>query len=145
MTTSLTATISGDSEIKNYAHFGSPPPSPPIPPPRDPLRAYVDVYKNGALVKQQQIYFNANPSVQNAGQTMGTSSSVTAKYAYPQTVVNGVITTSVLPGDMIEFYLYASITAEGSVPPIPAGHVFYHYSGEGYAAATIHSGSILTS
>ncbi len=145
MVTSLTATISGDSEIKNYAHFGSPPPLPPVPPPSDPLRAYVDVYKNGALVKQQQIYFNANPAVQNAGQTTGSSSSVTTKYTYPQTVVNGVITTTVLPGDMIEFYLYASVKAEGSAPPIPPGHVFYHYSGEGRATATIHSGSILTS
>ncbi len=145
LTTSLTATISGDSEIENHAHFGSPPPMPPAPPPKDPLRAYVDVYKNGILVKQQQIYFNANPAVQNTGQITGSSSSVTARYAYEQTVVNGVMTTRVSPGDIVEFYLYASIDAEGYAPPISPGHVFYHYSGEGRATATIHSGSILTS
>ncbi len=145
MTTSLTATISGDSEIENYAHFSSPPPMPPSPPPKDPLRAYVDVYKNGVLAKQQQIYFSANPIVQNTGQITGSSSSVTARYVYEQTVVNGLITTSVLPGDIVEFYLYATIDAEGSPPPVPPGHIFYHYSGEGHATATIHSGSILTS
>lgn len=145
MTTSLTATISGDSEIENRAYFGSPPPPPPPPPPRDPLEAYVEVYKNGALVKQQQIYLNANPTVLNTGQTADSSSSVTTKYTYPQTVVNGVVTTSVLPGDFVEFYLYASIEAEGALPPVPPGHVLYHYSGEGHATTTIHSGSILTS
>lgn len=145
MTTSLTATISGDSEIENHAYFGSPPPPPPPPPPRDPLKAYIEVYRNGALVRHQQIYFNANPTILNTGQTAGSSSSVTAKYTYPQTVVNGVITTNVLPGDFIEFYLYASIEAEGPLPPVPPGHTLYHYSGEGHATATIHSGNILTS
>jgi hypothetical protein len=145
MTTSLTATISGDSEIENHAYFGSPPPQPTPPPPRDPLKAYVEVYKNGALVRHQQIYFNANPTVLNTGQTTGSSSSVTAKYTYPQTVVNGVVMTNVLPGDFIEFYLYASIEAEGALPPVPPGHTLYHYSGEGYATAAIHSGNILAS
>ncbi len=145
LTTSLTATISGDSEIENYAYFGSPPPPPLPPPPKDPLQAYVDVYKNGVLVQQQQIYFNANPITQNTGDTSGSSSSVTAKYSYPQTVVNGIITTNVSPGDMVEFYLYAHIQADGPIPTIPGGHVFYHYSGDGHATATIHSGSILTS
>jgi hypothetical protein len=64
---------------------------------------------------------------------------------YPQTVVNGVITTNVLPGDFVELYLYANIQADGSTPPIPSGHVFYHHSGEGHATTTIHSGSILSS
>ncbi|HWP78575.1 MAG TPA: hypothetical protein VNL34_02860 [Candidatus Nitrosotenuis sp.] len=145
MTASITATISGDSEIQNYAHFGAPPPPPPPPPPRDPLKAYVDVYKNGILVKQQQIYFNSNPIMQNTGQVLGTVSSMTAKYVYPQTVINGIITTTVFPGDMVEFYLYANIQADGSVPPIPSGSVFYHYSGQGHATATIHGGSILAS
>lgn len=145
MTASITATISGDSEIQNYAHFGAPPPPPPPPPPRDPLKAYVDVYKNGVHVKQQQIYFNSNPIIQNTGQVLGTVSSVTAKYVYSQTVINGVITTTVFPGDMVEFYLYANIQADGSVPPIPSGSIFYHYSGQGHATATIHGGSILAS
>ncbi len=145
VTTSITATISGDSEIKNHAYFGAPPPPPPTPPPRDPLKAWVDVYKNGILVNQQQIYFNALPNSQNSGGVSGTSSYVIDKYAYPQTVINGVITTNVLPGDFVEFYLYANIQADGSTPPIPSGHIFYHHSGEGHATTTIHSGSILSS
>lgn len=145
ITTSVTATISGESEIKNYAYFGAPPPPPPSPPPRDPLKAWVDVYKNGILVNQQQIYFNALPNSQNSGGVSGPSSYVIDKYAYPQTVINGVITTNALPGDFIEFYLYANIQADGSTPPIPSGHIFYHYSGEGHATTTIHGGSILSS
>jgi hypothetical protein len=145
ITTSITATISGDSEIKNYAYFGAAPPAPPAPHPKDPLKAWVDVYKNGVLVMQQQIYFNSMPNPQNSGGVSGTSSYVIDKYTYPQTVIGGVVTTNVLPGDFVEFYLYANIEADGSAPPIPPDHVLYHYSGEGRATATIHSGSILSS
>lgn len=145
ITASVTATISGDSEIKNQAYFGSPPPPPPPPQPRDPLKAYVDIYKNGAFVSQQQIYFNPVPSVQNSGGASGSSSYVIDKYTYPQTVISGVITTNVFPGDMVEFYLYANIEAEGSAPPVPPGSILYHYAGEGHATTSIHSGTILTS
>jgi hypothetical protein len=144
ITTSITATISGNSEIENYAYFGAPPPAPPPPPPRDPLKAFVDIYRNGIFASQQQIYFNPNPTVQNSAGVSGSSSYLVDKYIYPQTVINGIITTNVLPGDMIEFYLYANISADGSAPPVPSGYIFYHYSGEGHATATIHSGSILT-
>ncbi|MFY9299864.1 MAG: hypothetical protein WAO91_01570 [Candidatus Nitrosotenuis sp.] len=144
ITTSITATISGNSEIENYAYFGAPPPAPPPPPPRDPLKAFVDIYRNGVFASQQQIYFNPNPTIQNSAGVSGSSSYLVDKYTYPQTVINGVITTNVVPGDMIEFYLYANISADGSAPPVPSGYIFYHYSGEGHATATIHSGSILT-
>jgi len=144
ITTSITATISGNSEIENYAYFGATPPAPPPPPPRDPLKAFVDIYRNGVFASQQQIYFNPNPTVQNSAGVSGSSSYLVDKYTYPQTVINGVITTNVVPGDMIEFYLYANISADGSAPPVPSGYIFYHYSGEGHATATIHSGSILT-
>lgn len=145
ITTSITATISGESEIKNYAYFGAPPSPPPSPAPRDPLKAWVNVYKNGVLVNQKQIYFNANPISQNSGGVSGSSSYVADKYVYSQTVINGIITTNVLPGDFVEFYLYANVEAVGSTPPIPSGYVFYHYSGEGHGTATVHSGSILSS
>jgi len=145
ITTSITATISGDTKIENHAYFGAPPPPPQVPPPRDPLKAWVDVYKNGILINRQQIYFNALPNSQNSGGVSGSSSYVIDKYTYPQTVVNGIITTNVLLGDFVEFYLYANIQADGSTPPIPSGHIFYHYSGEGQATATIHNGSILSS
>ncbi|MEM4249665.1 MAG: hypothetical protein QW395_05175 [Candidatus Nitrosotenuis sp.] len=145
MVASLTATVSAESEIENYAHFGYPPPPPPPPVPRDPLKAYVDVYKNGVLVKQQEIYLNTNPLVQNTAQTVGSSSRVTVKYVYPQTVINGAITVDALPGDMVEFYVHANIQADGPIPPIPSGAVFYHYSGQGHATVTIHGGSILSS
>jgi hypothetical protein len=145
MTASLTATISGDSEIVNRAHFGSTPPAPPTPNPKDPLKAYVDVYKNGVLVGQQQIYFSSNPVAQIASQVTGSASGITASYAYDQTVVNGLMTANVMPGDMVEFYLYAEIVADGYAPPIPPGHVFYHYSGDGHATSRIHSGSVLVS
>ncbi|MEW6043447.1 MAG: hypothetical protein AB1608_04225 [Thermoproteota archaeon] len=145
LTASLTATVSAESRIDNHAHFGYPPPPPPPPPPRDPLKAYVDVYKNGALVKQQEIYFNANPAVLNTGESVSSTSSVTARYVYPQTVINGVITVDTSPGDMVEFYLHANIRADGPTPQVPPGSVFYHYSGQGHATVTIHGGSILAS
>jgi hypothetical protein len=145
ITTSITATISGDSEIENYAYFSAPPSTPLAPAPKDPLKAWVDVYKNGALINQQQIYFNSLPNSQNSGGTNGFSSYVVDKYMYPQTVINGVITTNVLPGDFVEFYLYANVQADGSVPEVQSGHILHHYSGKGHATTTIHSGSILSS
>jgi hypothetical protein len=145
MTTSLTATISGNSEIVNYAYFGATPPPPPPPPLLDPLKAYVDVYKNGALVTQQQIFFSSSPTSQNSGGVGASSSYVVDSYTYPQTVVNGVISTSVVPGDFVEYFLYANIAANGSTPPTPPGHTLYGYSGEGHATVTIHSGTILIS
>lgn len=145
MIASLTATISAESEVENYAHFGYPPQPPPPPIPRDPLKAYVDVYKNGVLVKQQEIYLNTNPTVQNTGQAVGSASRVSVKYVYSQTVINGAITVDTFPGDMVEFYLHANIQADGPIPPIPSGVVFYHYSGQGHATVTIHGGSILSS
>jgi hypothetical protein len=145
VTISITATISGSSQIENSAHFTAPPPIPPAPPPVDPLKAYVSTYKNGKFVSQQQIYFNANPAVTNSGTISGSSSTVIARYTYPQTVINGVLTTSALAGDMLEFYVYANVQADGPTPPIPNGHVLTSYSGKGHATATIHSGSILSS
>ncbi|MEM3064465.1 MAG: hypothetical protein QW177_03735 [Candidatus Nitrosotenuis sp.] len=145
LSASITATISAESEIENYAHFGYPPQPPPPPIPRDPLKAYVDVYKNGVLVKQQEVYFNSNPVVQNTGQVVGSASRVAAKYVYPQTVINGAIKVDTFPGDMVEFYLHANIQADGPIPPVPSGAVFYHYSGQGHATVRIHGGSILSS
>lgn len=145
VTTSITATISGSSEIENHAYFTSPPPLPPAPPPRDPLKAYVETYRNGKFVSRQEIYFNANPVIENRSAGSTSYSSVIAKYSYPQTVVSGVVTTQVMPGDMVEFYLYANIYAEGPVPPIPSGYIFQNYAGKGTATASIHSGSILSS
>lgn len=145
ITTSITATISGSIQIENSAYFMAPPPVPPAPPPVDPLKAYVNTYKNGKFVSQQQIYFNANPVVANSGTMSGSSSTVVAKYTYPQTVINGVLTTSALTGDMIEFYVYANVHADGPIPPIPGGHTLTGHSGKGHATAIIHSGSILSS
>lgn|GEM_PF-2041851 len=145
ITTVVTATVSGTSHIENRAYFGSPPPQPPPPPPSDPLKAYVDTYKNGRFVSQNQIYFNSDPLTSTSGRTEGSSSSVSAQYSYPQTVISGTLTTDVAPGDMVEFYLYAEISSDGPVPPIPPNHIFYNYAGTGRATATIHGGSILSS
>jgi hypothetical protein len=145
LTTSITATISGTSQIDNYAYFTAPPPPPPPPGPRDPLKAYVETYKNGKFVTRDEIYFNPNPAIENTSSVGGTSSKVSAKYSYPQTVIHGVLTTNVEAGDMVEFYLYANIYADGPVPPIPAGYTFQNYAGVGTATATIHGGSILSS
>lgn len=145
ITSSVTATISGSSEIENRAYFGAPPPPPPPPPPSDPLKAYVDIYRNGQFVSQQQIYFNANPVAENHGAVYGSMSSVLSKYTYPQTAISGTFTTSAAPGDMIEFYLYANIHADGPVPPVPQNHILYNYVGKARATVTIHSGSILSS
>ncbi|MDC8438147.1 MAG: hypothetical protein LV468_04005, partial [Candidatus Nitrosotenuis sp.] len=144
ITAVLTATVSGDSMIENYAYFGLPPPSPPAPAPKDPLTAWVDIYKNGVLAETQQIYFNSNPISQNLAGTAGSSSYVTDRYTYPQTVISGVVTTGVMPGDFVELYLYASIRADGSIPPVPPGYVLHNYAGTGSATATIHSGSIMS-
>lgn len=145
LTTSLTATISAESQIQNSAQLEAVPPPPQPPQPKDPLKAYVEVYKNGVLEYQKQIYFNSNPVVQNTGSVEGTASVVTSRYLYPQTVINDIITTPVSPGDMIEFYLYANIYADGETPAVPSGYKVKRYLGVGTATVRIHSGSILTS
>ena len=145
LTTSLTATISADSEIENHALFELAPPVPPAPRPKDPLKAWVDVYKNGELYGQKQIYLNSIPESQNSGGTNGLSSFVVDQYAYPQTVISGAVETSVNPGDFVEVYLHAEIAADGSAPPVPSGYVTSRYWGQGHATVTIHGGSMISS
>lgn len=145
LTTSLTATISADSEVENHVLFELAPPIPPAPRPKDPLKAWIDVYKNGESYDQKQIYLNSLPESQNSGGVSGLTSFIIDRYAYPQTVISGTVETSVNPGDFVEVYLHAEIAADGSAPPVPSGYVPSRYWGQGHATVTIHGGSMISS
>jgi hypothetical protein len=139
------ATISGTSTIQNTVTLEAVPPPPPPPPRRDPLSAWVDVYRNGALVEQKQLYFNDQPTFTPGNSVSGNSQIQTAAYVYPQATVSGTITVSAQPGDMVEYYLYAKIHADGIALNPPSGFKVVSVSSSGTATASIHSGSINTS
>jgi hypothetical protein len=139
------ATISASSTIQNTVTLEAIPPPPPPPTRRDPLSAWVDVYRNGDLVEQKQLYFNDQPTFTPANSVSGNSQIQTSTYAYPQTTVSGTITVPAQPGDMIEYYLYAKIHAEGIALNPPSGFKVVSVSSSGTATGSIHSGSINTS
>ncbi|QLH09295.1 hypothetical protein DSQ19_07260 [Candidatus Nitrosotenuis sp. DW1] len=139
------AVISGSSTLTNTVTLAT---LPPLPPPvirKDPLTGWIDIYKNGVLVQSIQLFFNDQPTFTSNNIVSGNSQIQTAAYSYSQTTISGTSVTIVAPGDMIEYYLYAKVHADG-IPLIPpTGYVVSTVTSKGIATATIHSGSVITS
>ena len=141
----LLATISGSSSLTNTVTLTSPPPPPASPARKDPLTGWVDVYKNGVLIQSVQLFFDDQPTFTSSNVVSGNSQVQTASYSYAQTTISGTTVTGVAPGDMIEYYLYAKIHADGIPLTPPSGYAVSAISSRGIATATIHSGNVHTS
>lgn len=146
----IQASISGESEITNVRKYLRIPPPPPPPLPRDPLTAWVEVYINGQLHQvngqdRTQIFFSDTPIEDHDSGIGAYSAYHTARFSYPSVTVFDTISVPVREADFVEFYFYNKIYAEGSIPPIPSGHVEYQRSSEASASTTIRYASINTS
>lgn len=139
------ATISGSASLTNTVTLTSPPPTPPPPVRKDPLTGWVDVYKNGVLIRSIQLFFNDQPTFTSSNVVSGNSQVQTTSYSYTQTTITGTSVTSVTPGDMIEYYLYAKVHADGIPLVPPSGYAVSAVTSQGTATATINSGSVNTS
>lgn len=139
------AMISGSAYLSNTVTLTVDPPIPPVVYRKDPLSAWLDVYKNGVLVQSVQLFFNDLPIFTSSNNVLGLSQIQMASYTYTQTTITGTIVTRVLPGDVIEYYLYAKVRADGIPLVLPVGYTVSTVNSQGIATATIHSGSIQTS
>ncbi len=139
------AVISGSASLTNTVILTTPPPPPPPVIRKDPLTGWVDVYKNGVLVQSIQLFFNDQPIFTSSHLVSDLSQIQTATYSYTQTTITGTSVTSVTPGDMIEYYLYAKVHADGIPLAPPSGYIVSTVTSQGMATATIHSGSVNTS
>lgn len=135
-------TISGSASLTNTVTLTIPPPPPPHVVRKDPLTGWIDIYKNGVLVQSAQLLFNDQPTFTSSNTVSGSSQIQTASYSYAQTTISGTIVTSVAPGDMVEYYLYAKIHADGIPLVPPSGYTVTAVTSQGTATATIHSGSV---
>lgn len=145
LNTNFLATISGSADLTNTVTLTTPPPPPPPVIRKDPLTGWVDVYKNGILIQSIQLFFNDHPTFASSNIVSGSSQIQTASYSYTQTTITGTAVTSVSPGDMVEYYLYAKVHADGIPLTPPSGYLVSTVSSKGTATATIHSGSVNTS
>lgn len=139
------AVISGSAFLSNTVTLTAVPPTPPVVYRKDPLTGWMDVYKNGILVQSVQLFFNDLPIFTSSNHVSETSQIQTASYTYTQTTISGTSVISVLPGDVIEYYLYAKVKADGIPLTAPVGLTISTMRSQGIATATIHSGSIQTS
>lgn len=144
----VTLSVSGDSAFSNDVSFYFVPDPPPPPPPRDPLSVFVDVYKNGRLVKSEKIYYDDKPVFEPVSELNGLKLRQAITYHYNQRTATSMVMTDVEPGDMVEFYARSHIHADGIPVQIPGGsggkYVTDQVISAASATARIHSGSILT-
>ncbi len=134
MSALITVSVSG------YAGFTTTSQISPPPHPRDPLSVYVDVYKNGALVKSERIYYDDKPNAQITTSISGFSVTQAIQYNYNQRTATSLVLADVSPGDVVEFYIRTNVSA--SADPVPIGGITGSIA---QATATIQSGSILMS
>jgi len=147
----VTLSVSGNSAFSQDVSLHFTPNPPPPPPPRDPLSVYVDVYKNGELVKSEMVYYDDKPVFTPLNSLNGMSIIQATDYHYSQRTVSAMTLVDVEPGDFVEFFVRTHIYAQGI--PIPYSLV-PQSSGGTYsidkvvsaatATAKIHHGSILT-
>lgn len=147
----VTLSVSGNSAFSQDVSLYFTPNPPPPPRPRDPLSVYVDVYKNGELVKSEMVYYDDKPIFTPLNALNGMSIIQATDYHYNQRTVSAMTLVDVKPGDFVEFFVRTHIYAEGI--PIPYSLV-PQSSGGTYsidkvvsaatATAKIHHGSILT-
>jgi len=144
----VTLSVSGDSAFSNDVTLYFVPDPPPPPPPRDPLSVFVDVYKNGRLVKSEKIYYDDKPVFEPVSELNGLKLKQAITYHYSQRTATSMVMTDVKPGDMVEFYARSNIHADGIPVQIPSGsggkYVVDGVVSAASATARIHSGSILT-
>ncbi|MCA2003922.1 MAG: hypothetical protein LDL06_04060 [Candidatus Nitrosotenuis sp.] len=147
----VTLSVSGNSAFSQDVslHFTPNPPPPPIP--RDPLSVYVDVYRNGKLVKSEMVYYDDKPLFTPLNSLNGMSIIQATDYHYSQRTISAMTLVDVKPGDFVEFFVRTHIYAEGipipySLVPQSSGGTYSINKVVSAATATakIHHGSILT-
>ncbi|MDC8451590.1 MAG: hypothetical protein KGH99_00940 [Thaumarchaeota archaeon] len=115
-----------------------------------PLSLYVDTYVNGQMVNSQIVYSNSNPMISQSSSissySFSQSSAVTMHY--PTNTVTQLVQVSAHAGDLIEFYLRASVEADGNAISVPtSSYGVFTTSNQlsvGTATVNLSSGSILT-
>ncbi len=115
-----------------------------------PLSLYVDTYVNGQMVNSQIVYSNSNPIISQSSSissySFSQSSAVTMHY--PTNTVTQLVQVSAHAGDLIEFYLRASVEADGNAISVPtSSYGVFTTSNQlsvGTATVNLSSGSILT-
>ncbi len=145
LNTNFLATISGSADLINTVTLATPPPLPSPVVRKDPLTGWVDVYKNGVLIQSIQLFFNDHPTFASSNIVSGSSQIQTASYSYAQTTITGTAVIDVTPGDMVEYYLYAKVHADGIPLAPPSGYLISTVMSKGSVTSTIHSGSVHTS
>lgn len=145
LNTNFLATISGSASLINTVTLTTPPPLPLTVIRKDPLTGWVDIYKNGILIQSIQLFFNDQPTFVSSNVISDNSQIQTASYSYDQTAIMGTAVIGVSPGDVVEYYLYAKIHADGIPLTPPSGYLVSTVVSKGSATATIHSGSVNTS
>ncbi len=115
-----------------------------------PLSLYVDTYVNGQMVNSQIVYSNSNPIISQSSSissySFSQSSAVTMHY--PTNTVTQLVQVPAHAGDLIEFYLRASVEADGNAISVPtSSYGVFTTSNQlsvGTATVNLSSGSILT-
>ena len=86
-----------------------------------PLSLYVDTYVNGQMVNSQIVYSNPNPMISQSSSigAYSFSQSSAVSMHYSTNTVTQLVQVSAHAGDLIEFYLRASVEADGNAISIP--------------------------
>lgn len=115
-----------------------------------PLSLYVDTYVNGQMVNSQIVYSNSNPMISQSSSISSYSFSQSSAVSmhYPTNTVTQLVQVSAHAGDLIEFYLRASVEADGNAISVPtSSYGVFTTSNQlsvGTATVNLSSGSILT-
>ena len=115
-----------------------------------PLSLYVDTYVNGQMVNSQIVYSNSNPIISQSSSISAYSFSQSSAVAmhYSTNTVTQLVQVSAHAGDLIEFYLRASVEADGNAISVPtSSYGVFTTSNQlsvGTATVNLSSGSILT-
>lgn len=115
-----------------------------------PLSLYVDTYVNGQMVNSQIVYSNSNPIISQSSSISAYSFSQSSAVSmhYPTNTVTQLVQVSAHAGDLIEFYLRASVEADGNAISVPtSSYGVFTTSNQlsvGTATVNLSSGSILT-
>ena len=141
----ITETISGTVFIQNTYILEQNPPVPPPPVRRDPLSGWVDIFVNGALVKQTSLGINPNPGFTETNTVSGNTVTRSVTYTYGDYVLVGNTAVTVSAGDFVEFYVYAKIHGDIDGYAAPGGYSIVSSSGTSSATANIAFAHIQTS
>ena len=141
----ITETISGTVFIQNTYILEQNPPVPPPPVRRDPLSGWVDIFVNGALVKQTSLGINPNPGFTETNTVSTNTVTRSVTYTYGDYVLIGNTAVIVSAGDFVEFYVYAKIHGDIDGYAAPGEYSIVSSSGTSSATANIAFAHIQTS